>query len=195
MQEDELLDPGRTPRWLWTVALALAAALGGYLLLRVLSGHSASAPVAAPTPSASLQSVPTLPGPTSTPPPWPTAPGSCGSDIQLPIVSSTPVRGGTKLVLLVGGAALHRVDFDSGRSTRVPQPPLSRGEYIAQLAAGYALTGNCGGAGARVFRVGTSDHQVALPGRYSTLYADGTRAWAASFTDEQHAYAAITRYG
>ncbi|MFM9755310.1 hypothetical protein ACKI1I_47040, partial [Streptomyces turgidiscabies] len=64
-------------------------------------------------PSEAISAIPD--GPTARA--WPTAPGACGADTPLPIVSSAPFAEHTGIQALLGGDRLRLVDFDSGHAT------------------------------------------------------------------------------
>jgi hypothetical protein len=119
---------------------------------------------------------------TSATPPWPTAPGACNSDVDLPIVSSTPPSGQTGITVLLGGNQLRTVDFDSGRATAISQARLRQGEYVVDFPTAsqtYAVVTTCGAAGTRTLRIGVDGtiSNVALPGSVDTVLADGADAW------------------
>lgn len=115
-------------------------------------------------------------------PPWPSAPGACNSAVDLPIVSSRPPNGHTGITVLLGGNQLRTVDFDSGRTTAIPQGRLRPGEYVVDLRAAsqtYAVVTKCGAAPTRTLRIGADGtiRDVTLPGSVDTVFAEGADAW------------------
>jgi hypothetical protein len=115
-------------------------------------------------------------------PPWPTAPGACDSDVDLPIVSSIPPSGPTGITVLLGGNQLRTVDFDSGRVTAISQARLRQGEYVVDFQTAlqtYVEVTTCGVDGARALLIGVDGtiSNVALPGSVDSVLADGADAW------------------
>ena len=135
--------------------------------------------------------------------PWPTARGACGTEVPLPILSSTPVAGRTGIHVLIGGDRLRVVDFDSGRASPLPGAQLRSGEYVFGLGATsptYAVTGpGCQGRGAsRVLRIEPGRHttMVVSLGRAEWLLTEGEHAWITrSPTGTQHPDGSITPLG
>ncbi|WP_130446713.1 hypothetical protein [Kribbella rubisoli] len=123
--------------------------------------------------------------------PWPTTPGACGADVPLPIVSSTASAEHTGIQALLGGDRLRQVDFDSGRTTTLPDEVVRPGEYAAVLAGdpitAYATTGSCAEAAPyAMLRVGVDHHvSVIRPlGPTESPLTDGNRLWIASFASD-----------
>lgn len=190
--DKELLESGpkEGPRgWRLAALTVLGLAVCGLVAVRVWPGSAGSqSPSAAPAGESSA----TAPA-SSGPRPWPTAPEACGGEAELPVVASGPVAQRTGIELLVGGAELLAVDFDSGSVTAVGVR-LRSGEYVVGLAGTtptYAVTGVCttmGSSVSRLIRVGAdgTSTTVALPGPVGSVLADGPWAWGVTFPDEQH---------
>jgi hypothetical protein len=174
------------PRRIRFAALLLAVlAIAALIAIRVWprSSHPSAAvpPGTTPVPSAVSQPTPE----TTTPPPWPTAPGACNSDAELPIVSSRPPNEHTAIAVLLGGSRLRTVDFDSGRVTAMPRERLRPGELVTGLIASsqtYALTGVCTAGRWRLLRIGADESIsiVPLPGSVGVVLADGAHMWGVS---------------
>ncbi|WP_410791144.1 hypothetical protein [Kribbella sp. C-35] len=138
-------------------------------------------------PSEAINTIPDGPSARS----WPTAPGACGADTPLPIVSSEPPAEHTAIQVLLGGERLRLVDFDSGRATTLPDAVIRPGGYAAVLAGdpvtAYATTGSCNEtAPYAMLRIG-ADHQVSLIrplGPTEWPLADGHRVWITSFASD-----------
>ncbi|MFI7063713.1 hypothetical protein ACIBL3_22195 [Kribbella sp. NPDC050124] len=131
---------------------------------------------------------------------WPTAPGACGADTLLPIVSSSPPAEPTGLEVLLGGERLRLVDFDSGHATTLPDPAVHPGEYAAVLAGdpvtAYATTGSCDETAPYAMLRISVDHRVSVIrplGPTESPLTDGNRVWIASFASAiDNPYATIT---
>jgi hypothetical protein len=124
---------------------------------------------------------------TSTPRPWPTAPGACGSDTDLPIVSSTAPGERTGIRVLLAGRRLRTVDFDTGRVTGETPAGLRPGEFVVDLDVAsqtYAVTTTCDFGSLRVVRVGTGP--VTRVGSIDMVLSDGADAWGVSSPTEHH---------
>ena len=180
--EEELLGPPRLPlpRRVRLGALLLAVlAVGTAVAVRVWprSDH----PSAAPPPASETT--------TATPRPWPTAPGACGSDADLPIVSSTAPGERTGIRVLLAGSRLRTVDFDTGRVTGETPAGLRPGEFVVDLDVAsqtYAVTTTCEFSSLRVVRVGVGTGPVALAGSIDMVLSDGVDAWGVASPTEHH---------
>ncbi|MEV0802963.1 hypothetical protein AB0I34_35105 [Kribbella sp. NPDC050281] len=130
---------------------------------------------------------------------WPTAPGACGADTLLPIVSSAPPAKHTGIQILLGGDRLRLVDFDSGQATTLPDAVVRPGEYAAVLAGdpvtAYATTESCDEAAPYAMVRISVDHRVSVIrplGPTESPLTDGHRVWIASFaSDIDNPYATI----
>ena len=183
MDDEELPERPRPlpARWVRFAGLLLVvAALAVLITIRISSRRAhpvtaREAPVrAASHPPASLL------------PAWPTAPGACSSDVDLPIVSSTPPGAQTGIRVLLGGDRLRSVDFDSGRSTVIAAGAMRPGEFVGELAIGvqtYAITTSCGPAPTRILRLDDGRvSAVALASPVDTVLIDGFRVWRVSLS-------------
>ena len=180
--EEELVEFGGSP-WPGRVRLAVLAVavlvVAGLITIRVWP-RSNQRPAAGPP--ATTAGSPITPETTRATRPWPTAPGACNSEVDLPIVSSTPPRGHTGITVLLGGNQLRTVDFDSGRATAISHARLRPGEYVVDFRTAsqtYVQVTTCGAAGTRTLRIGGDGtiSNVALPGSVDTVLADGADAW------------------
>jgi hypothetical protein len=183
---EELLGPTRPllPRRVRHVAI-------GLLVLGLAAGVAVAAwpdenhdrPGAAPTSRS-------LPGPTPAPTAephrtWPTARAACDEQSELPLVTrAVPARARTGISVLIGGAGITRLDFDSGRAERPVRFTVSRDEYVGTLAGGASLrivTYNCRGPDAgrpRLFEASrTGVTAVPAPRRIDDFLIDGPRMW------------------
>jgi len=207
-EEEDVLEFGHPPlpRKLRVGALILVLlAVLALLAVRAWTGSGTTHRIAVPpaTPSAPAVGVPPEPSlatPTTTP--WPTAPGACGSEPDLAIVSSTPPKEHTGIRVLLGGDRLRMVDFDSGHTVALADARLRHGEYVALLAGAlttYATTGTCEIPGrSRVLRVG-ADRRISVIGslgQTEAVLAGGDRAWVVSYpADADHPYGSVTPLG
>ena len=139
------------------------------------------------TPSDAINATPD--GPTAKA--WPTAPGACGADTLLPLVSSTPPAEHTGIQVLLGGERLRLVDFDSGHATTLPDAVVRPGEYAAVLAGdpitAYATTGSCSETAPYAMLRISVDHRVSVIrplGPTEWALTDGNRVWIASFASD-----------
>jgi hypothetical protein len=139
------------------------------------------------TPSEAINAIPD--GRTATA--WPTAPGACGADTLLPIVSSAPPAEHSGIQVLLGGDRLRLVDFDSGRATTLPDAVVRPGEYAAVLAGdpitAYATTGSCDETAPYAMLRISVDHRVSVirplaPTEWALT--DGNQVWIASFASD-----------
>ena len=175
------------------VLLLAVLALVALIAIRVWprSTHPSAAVPPRPTSVPSAVS-PSTPETTRTPPLWPTAPEACGGVAELPIVSSTAAKERTGIKVLLGGAGLRTVDFDSGHAAPLPRSPLRPGEFVYDLISAsqtYAATGGCASRQPRVLRIGADGRaSVLVPSVPSneTVLADGPHAWGVTYPDEQH---------
>ena len=206
-EEEDRVELGRPPlpRWIRFGALVLAvlAALA-LLAVHVWPGSGTSRPVTVPpsTPSAPTSVVSPERSPaTPTTTPWPTAPGACGSEPQLAIVSSTPRTDRTGIRVLLGGDRLQVVNFDSGDAVALNVAGLQPGEYAAVLAgapAAYATTATCEADRSKALRIG-ADRRVSVVGSLGTTEAvlvGGDRAWVVSYpAGVKYPYGAVRSLG
>ena len=189
--EEELLEPGRPPlsRRKRLGALLLAV-LTVSTLIAIRAWPRSTHPSAAVPPATTAGSVvlpAPAPAPETTSRPWPTTAGACGSDAELPIVSSTPLNEHTGIRVLLGGGLLRTVDFDTGRVTAMPRAGLRPGEFVDDLEVAsqpYAATTTCNFPPPRVLRVGAGTSVVTLPGSVDRVLSDGTHAWAVTSPKE-----------
>lgn len=184
---EELLSSGGPglPRWarravLVVAVVGLVVAAAVWLGAGGTPSRSSRAPTSSPVPQSSAPVAGATPGP------WPTASGACGSDPELPIVSSTRPRTPTGLTLLVGSDALRAVDFDTG--TALVTERLRPGDYIWSIAAGgYALTTRCHPGVQRLIRPnGPAD---VVDGQ---VMVDGERAYDVVSPDDTHPRGSLT---
>jgi hypothetical protein len=109
----------------------------------------------------------------------------CGGRADLPIVTgAVPARGRTGISVVLGGARLARLDFDSGRIVRPLQSPVRRGEVVTSLAGGdspYVITYNCAGPdveGPQLLRINaTGAVAVPIPQAIDQFLIDGEQVW------------------
>jgi len=173
------------PRRIRLAALLLAVlGVAALIAIRVWP-RSPHRSAARPPATTSVTAVAPGPGTTMTPPSWPTAPGECDSNVDLPIVSSIASSGHTGIKVLLGGDRLRTVDFDSGQIAAIPQARLRQGEYVVDLptaAQTYAVVTTCTFTARRILRVGTDGNirNVTLPGSVDTVLVDGDHAWGLS---------------
>jgi hypothetical protein len=110
----------------------------------------------------------------------------------LPIVSSTPAKERTGIKVLLGGAQLRAVDFDTGRAAPLPRSPLRPGEFVRDLISAshtYAVVAGCTFRQPRAYRIGADEsaHVFTFSGPFATpVFADGTHAWGIKYPDQQH---------
>lgn len=187
-----MLQPKRPlPRRIRLVALLLAVLFVAALIAIRVWPRSTHPSVVQPG-KTSIPSGVSPPTPeTRTPPPWPTAPEACGGVAELPIVSSRPAKERTGIKVLLGGAGLRTVEFDSGHAVPLPRSPLRPGEFVYDLIPAsqtYAVMGGCTFRQPRVLRIGADGNAsvVTLSGFASAVLADGPDAWSVTFPDEQH---------
>jgi hypothetical protein len=184
--QEELLQPKRPrlPRRIRLAALLLAVvAIAAGIAIRVWP-RSTHPSVAAPPGTTSVPSAISPPTPeTTTPPPWPTAPGACNSDAELSIVSSRPASEHTGIRVLLGGNRLRTVDFDTARITAMSQVRLRPDEFVTGLIASsqtYAFTTVCMTGQSRLLRIDAdgSASAVTLPDSMAAALADDGHMWA-----------------
>ena len=206
-EEGDVLEIGRPPRPRWVrlgaLILVVLAALALFAV-RVWPGSGTTPPVAVPpamssSPASQVSGQRSLATPTATP--WPTAPGACGSERQLSIVSSGPRTERTGIRVLLGGDRLQVVDFDSGNARALNISALRPGEY-ADVQAGrmstYITTATCERGRSKVLRIG-ADRRVSVVGsigQTEAVLAGGDRAWVVSYpTDADHLYGSVVPLG
>ena len=187
--QEEILEVGKASRrgrrragWILVLVVVLTL-----IVLRASTDRPQHQAVPNPAPSEAINAIPN--GRTATP--WPTAPGACGADTLLPIVSSAPPTEHTGIQVLVGGDRLRLVDFDSGRATTLPDAVVRPGEYAAVLAGdpvtAYATTGSCSETAPYAMLRISVDHRVSVirPLRPTEwALTDGNRVWIASFASD-----------
>jgi hypothetical protein len=168
----------------WVLVLVALLTL---IVLRASTDRPQHQATPSPTPSDLVSTIPD--GRTATA--WPTAPGACGADTPLPIVSSTPPAEHTGIQVLLGGDRLRLVDFDSGHATTLPDAVVRPGEYAAVLAgdpiAAYATTASCNETAPYAMLRISVDHRVTVIrplGPTEWALTDGNRVWIASFASD-----------
>jgi hypothetical protein len=181
--QDEVLEVGepsrrRRRRAGWILALVALLTL---IVLHASTDRENRQAVPTPTPSDLISTIPDGR-------PWPTTPGACGADTLLPIVSSASPAQRTGIQVLLGGAKLRLVDFDSGRATTLPDAVVRPGEYAAVVAGdpvtAYATTGSCDEAAPYAMVRISVDHRVSVIrplGPTESPLTDGHRVWITSF--------------
>ncbi len=184
--QEEVLEVGKTSRRgrrraAWILVLVAVLTL---IVLRASTDRNQAVP--SPTPSDLISTVPDGRSATA----WPTAPGACGADTLLPIVSSAPPAEHTGIQVLLGGDRLRLVDFDSGHATTLPDAVVRPGEYAAVLAGdpvtAYAETRSCNETAPYAMVRISADHRVSVIRALSPTEApltDGNRVWIASFAN------------
>ncbi|WP_329000217.1 hypothetical protein OHA18_38005 [Kribbella sp. NBC_00709] len=183
---DEVLEVGKTSgrgrrRAGWILVLV---ALLSLIVLRASTDRPQHQVTPTPSPSDLISTVPDG----QAVPAWPTAPGACGAETPLPVVSSTAPAEHTGIQLLLGGERLRLVDFDSGHATTLPDAVVRPGEYAAVLAGdpitAYATTGSCDETAPYAMLRVSVDHQVSVVrplGPTEWALTDGSRVWIATF--------------
>jgi hypothetical protein len=152
------------------------------IVVRVSTDRPPHQSVPNTTPSEAINAIPD--GRTA----WPTAPGACGADTLLPVVSGQPPAEHTGIQVLLGGDRLRLVDFDGGRATTLPDAVVRPGEYAAVLAGdpitAYATTASCNETAPYAMVRISGDHQVSVVRQLGPTEApltDAHRVWIASF--------------
>ncbi|MFG1622676.1 hypothetical protein [Kribbella sp. NPDC049227] len=183
--QDEVLEVGKASgrgrrRAGWILVLVVLT----LIVLHASTDRSHRQAVPGPSPSDLISTIPD--GRTAHA--WPTAPGACGADTLLPIVSSAPPAERTGIQVLLGGDRLRLVDFDSGRATTLPDAVVRPGEYAAVLAGdpvtAYATTESCDESAPYAMLRISVDHRVSVIrplGPTESPLTDGNRVWIASF--------------
>jgi len=195
-EQDEVLEVGKASgrgrrRAGWILVLVVLT----LIVLHASTDRSHQA-VPSPTPSDLISTIPD--GRTARA--WPTAPGACGAETLLPIVSSASPAEHTGIEVLLGGDRLRLVGFDSGQATTLPEAVVRPGEYAAVLASdpitAYATTGSCDETAPYAMLRISVDHRVSIIrplGPTESPLTDGRRVWIASFaSDIDNPYATIT---
>jgi hypothetical protein len=197
--QEEVLEVGKASRpgrrragWILVLVAVLTL-----VVLRASTDRPPHQAVPSTTPSEAINAIPY--GRTATA--WPTAPGACGADTLLPIVSSAPPAEHTGIQVLLGGDRLRLVDFDSGHATTLPDAVVRPGEYAAVLAGdpitAYATTGSCNETAPYAMLRISVDHRVSVirplaPTEWTLT--DGHQVWIASFaSDIDNPYGTIVR--
>lgn len=198
--EGEVVEFGRprVPRWLRAGGLLLLT--GGVLALLVgrlgASPHSTKG-LTVPSTEPSAVFAPTSP----TTKPWPSAPGACGSEVGLAIVSSTRPTERTGIRVLLGGDRLWTVDFDKSRALTLST--LRSGEYAVALRSGplmtYGITGTCEPHDPRILGIDANRKTTgmgALASTQAVLTSDGG-AWIATYPIDagNHRYGSVKPLG
>lgn len=182
-QPDEVLATGRPlPAWVRVVVLGVVVVVCGYLIVHLVARQGGGgAPVAAATASSSRQIAPPLfrePGG----PRMVSALPICGDGLG-PLVSPAGGTPRTHLRLLLGGAGLRRVDFDTGKSVPVRLPRLGRDEWVdaVSIAGGrtYAATAgvSCGLERRRVLAIRRTEASVVPGAAPSDFVSDESHTW------------------
>jgi hypothetical protein len=119
----------RPPRWAWAVAgIVVAAVLAG-----VIAAHTGAHHAAASSPSRSPAAAAARHAPAR--PQWPSAPGACGSAVDLPLIHLSRQRADVDARLLIGGTGLREVT--PGGTVSGPLPGLpERGRVVTDVVAG-----------------------------------------------------------
>ena len=129
--------PGRPPWLLPSAAVAVVAVVLGVVALQQHPSQPTGEPPGRPSATAPVSPSPVVVGAQ----PWPTAPGACGAEARLPLLSTEPLRERTGLTVLVGGAGLRRVSVDSGRVSRLADGEVT---WLASSAVGrHAIRNRC----------------------------------------------------
>jgi hypothetical protein len=184
--QEEVLEVGKASRggrrragWILVVVALLTL-----IVLRASTDGPHPEVVPSPTPSDLISTIPDGRSARA----WPTAPGACGADTLLPVVSSAPPAGHTGIQVLLGGDRVRLVDFDSGRATTLPDAVVRPGEYAAVLAGdpvtAYATTASCSETAPYAMLRISVDHRVSVIrslGPTEWALTDGNRVWIASF--------------
>lgn len=169
-------------------AAALACVVaGGFMAVAVTSERTAvrTAVPAAQAPAAVTPDA-VAPGP------WPRAPGACGSQRYLPIVTPTALRTRTGVRVQVGGQSVHTADLDAKSLTAAPGLQLSSGRFVSQLVSGngvsYALVQGCDATEtSSVLRISPDSSSLVLASdrHIESLLTDGRdgAVWAVQVAD------------
>ena len=187
--QDEVLEVGKASRrgrrragWILVLVALLTL-----IVLRASTDRPQHHAAPSPTPSDLISTIPDGRSARA----WPTAPGACGADTLLPIVSSAPPAEHTGIQVLLGGDRLRLVDFDSGHATTLPDAVVRPGEYAAVLAGdpitAYATTGSCNETAPYAMLRISVDHRVSVIrplGPTEWALTDGNRVWIASFASD-----------
>jgi hypothetical protein len=166
-QPDELLSAGRPlPVWVRGAAIAGALLVGAGVLIRLVGNESA--PRVSPQPRHIVVNDPIA---------------LCGDGLG-PRVAGASGGPRTGLRVLLGGAQLQRVDFDTGASVALHLPRLARDEWVDSLSSAgghrYAATAgtSCGFDRRRVLMVRGDKATPAITGAApSDFVVDETHAW------------------
>jgi hypothetical protein len=118
------------------------------LVVLGVAGYVAQRPDQPPPPPSAARPTASTPSgeqPDTGQQPWPTAASACGGTVELPLLSTAPLREKTGLTALVGGDGLRTVALDTGRVRRIT---VGTGAKVTQLAASArgasALSMHCG---------------------------------------------------
>ena len=182
MPSDDVAEFGgwpQPPRWVWAVAgIAVVAILGGVVVAHNGSHHRAAA-------SASRQPATAATQPPQALPQWPSAPGACGSTVDLPLIrlSRQPAHVHTRL--LIGGTGLREVTPGGAVSGLLPGLP-ERGRMVTNVVAGpraaYAFDTPCTSstASVQIYRIGAgAAHRLGVSA--DALIGGPHLAWALSY--------------
>jgi hypothetical protein len=154
MPSDDVVEFGgwpQPPRWVWAVAgIAVVAILAVVVVAHTGSHHRAAAASRRPA-TAATRPTPALPQ-------WPSAPGACGSTVDLPQIrlSGQPVHFHARM--LVGGTGLREVTPGGAVSGPLPGLP-GHDRVVTNVVAGprvaYAFDTPCTSstASVRIYRV------------------------------------------
>ena len=189
MDEQIYLDPNAPPepaprrpgdpRQRIAVLLALVLVIGVVIAIQH-SRHPASTPSPVPAPT---------PAPVAELLPWPQGRGVCGTELELPMVTSAPLAERTHGSVLLTGAQPGRAEVDLGSLDPIPGLDLAGDEYVSQLITvgrtTYSLVRSCAnravGTAVRTDS-GGGPRQVITAGLYGLL-ADGHGAVWVSGTE------------
>jgi hypothetical protein len=145
----------RPPRWAWAVAgIVVAAVLAG-----VIAAHTGARHATASSPSRSPAAAAARHPPAR--PQWPSAPGACGSAVDLPQIHLARQRADVDTRLLIGGTGLREVTPGGIVSGPLPGLP-ERGRVVTDVIAGprtaYVFDTPCSSstASVRVYRIRAS---------------------------------------
>jgi len=166
MPSDDIVEFGgwpRPPRWVWPVAgIAAAAVLAGVVVAHTGSHHTAA--------SSRSRSPTTAAGqPTPARPQWPSAPGACGSSVDLPQIHLARQPARVHARLLIGGTGLREVT--PGGAVSGPLPGLPEHDrvvtnVVAGPRAAYVFDTPCSSsttASVRIYRIGAgAAHRLAV---------------------------------
>ncbi len=157
MPSDDVVEFGgwpKPPRWVWAVAgIAVVAVLTGVVVTHTGSRHTAASSVSRPSATVAAQPAPALPQ-------WPSAPGACGSTVDLPQIHLSQQPAHVHVRLLIGGTGVREVTPGGAVSGPLPGLP-ERSRMVTNVVAGpraaYAFDTPCTSstASVQIYRLGT----------------------------------------